>query len=305
MADCKRYYWLKLKDDFFLSKRIKKLRILERGDTLVIIYLKLQLIAMKNDGVIVFSGLEPTFAEELALELDEPSADVGNLLEYLLRVGLAEAREGDRYFFPYAVENTGSETGNARRVRRQRERKRAEPLQCNSASAQCNNSGAQCNSKSAQCNTEIEKEIESEIEQELESETETESLTVSEDTVRRMEDIRRVMNCWNTLGLQQLVHLNVSSRRGRMLCARIREYGVETVLEAIEKIRQSPFLRGQNGKNWVITFEWFVRPNNFSKVLEGNFDDRSKASKPARAFVPTEFEEYSAEAPDLRERSGE
>ena len=299
MADSKRYYWLKLKDDFFLSKRIKKMRILERGDTLVIIYLKLQLIAMKNDGVIVFSGLEPTFAEELALELDEPSADVGNLLEYLLRVGLAEAREGDRYFFPYAVENTGSETGNARRVRRQRERKRAEPLQCNSASAQCNNSGAQCNSKSAQCNTEIEKEIESEIEPEIEN------LTVSEDTVRRMEDIRRVMNCWNTLGLQQLVHLNVSSRRGRMLCARIREYGVETVLEAIEKIRQSPFLRGQNGKNWVITFEWFVRPNNFSKVLEGNFDDRSKASKPARAFVPTEFEEYSAEAPDLRERSGE
>ncbi len=296
MADSKRYYWLKLKDDFFLSKRIKKLRILERGDTLVIIYLKLQLIAMKNDGVIVFSGLEPTFAEELALELDEPSADVGNLLEYLLRVGLAEAREGDRYFFPYAVENTGSETGNARRVRRQRERKRAETLQCNS-------SGAQCNSRSAQCNTEIEKEIESEIEPEIEPEIE--NLTVSEDTVRRMEDIRRVMNCWNTLGLQQLVHLNVSSRRGRMLCARIREYGVETVLEAIEKIRQSPFLRGQNGKSWIITFEWFVRPNNFSKVLEGNFDDRSRASKPARAFVPTEFEEYSAEASELRGRSGE
>ncbi len=268
MADCKRYYWLKLKDDFFLSKRIKKLRILERGDTLVIIYLKLQLIAMKNDGVISFTGLEPTFAEELALELAEPLEDVSNLLEYLLRVGLAEAREGDRYFFPYAVENTGSEGSSTRRVRRHRARKCSEALQCN---------------------TEIEKEIESEIEQE----SETESLTVSEDTVRRMEDIRRVMNCWNTLGLQQLVHLNVSSRRGRMLCARIREYGLKTVLEAIEKIRQSPFLRGQNGKSWVITFEWFVRPNNFSKVLEGNFDDRSKASKPAHAFIPTAFEDLS------------
>ena len=55
MADCKRYYWLKLKDDFFRSKRIKKLRGMERGDRLVILYLKLQLIAMKNDGVIVYS----------------------------------------------------------------------------------------------------------------------------------------------------------------------------------------------------------------------------------------------------------
>ena len=120
-----------------------------------------------------------------------------------------------------------------------------------------------------------------------------------------MEDIRRVMNCWNTLGLQQLVRLDGTSRRGRMLRARIREYGVGTVLEAIEKVRQSPFLRGQNGKNWVITFEWLVRPNNFSKVLEGNFDDRSRASKPAHAFVPTAFEECFTEAPDRMERSGE
>ena len=292
MSDCKRYYWLKLKDDFFRSKRIKKLRKMERGDTLVILYLKLQLIAMKNEGVIVYTALEPSFEEELALELDEDADTVRTLLAYLQNVGLAERKEEKQFFFPYAVENTGSETGNARRVRRHRERKRSEMLHCNSADEQCNNS-------SAQCNTEIEKEIELEIDPEIEY------LTVSEDTVCRMEDIRRVMNCWNTLGLQQLVRLDGTSRRGRMLRARIREYGVGTVLEAIEKVRQSPFLRGQNGKNWVITFEWLVRPNNFSKVLEGNFDDRSRASKPAHAFVPTAFEECFTEAPDRMERSGE
>ena len=62
-----------------------------------------------------------------------------------------------------------------------------------------------------------------------------------------------------------------------MLHARIAEYGVEEVLKAIEKIRNSAFLKGQNPKGWVITFEWFVRPNNFPKVLEGNYDgDRGK-----------------------------
>ena len=156
MADCKRYYWLKLKDDFLLSKRIKKLRKMERGDTLVILYLKLQLIAMKNEGVIVYTALEPSFEEELALELDEYANTVRTLLAYLQNVGLAERKEEKQFFFPYAVENTGSETGNARRVRRQRERKRAEMLHCNSADEQCNNS-------SAQCNTEIEKEIEIDV----------------------------------------------------------------------------------------------------------------------------------------------
>ena len=36
----KRYYWLKLQQDFFSSKRIKKMRRLPGGDTLSIIYLK-------------------------------------------------------------------------------------------------------------------------------------------------------------------------------------------------------------------------------------------------------------------------
>ena len=43
-----RYYWLKLKDDFFTSKRIKKLRNLAGGDTLTIIYLKMQLKSIKK-----------------------------------------------------------------------------------------------------------------------------------------------------------------------------------------------------------------------------------------------------------------
>ena len=51
MAEGKRYYWLKLKDDLFTSIRIKKLRRMAGGDTYLIIYLKLQLKAIKNDAL--------------------------------------------------------------------------------------------------------------------------------------------------------------------------------------------------------------------------------------------------------------
>ena len=75
-----------------------------------------------------------------------------------------------------------------------------------------------------------------------------------------------------------------------MLRARVREYGTEAVLQAIEKIRRSAFLKGQNTKGWVITFEWFVRPNNFPKVLEGTYDDANRPGvQPERIFTPTEF----------------
>lgn len=51
MAENKRYYWLKLMDDFFDSKRIKKLRKMAGGDTYTIIYLKMQLLSLKKVAI--------------------------------------------------------------------------------------------------------------------------------------------------------------------------------------------------------------------------------------------------------------
>lgn len=119
----KRYYWLKLKEDFFTSKRIKKLRKLAGGDTLTIIYLKMQLKSIKTDGVLTFTGLEKSFAEELALDLDENPEDVALLLNYLLSVNLIETSDNINFLLPYAVESIGSEGGSAERMRSFRERK--------------------------------------------------------------------------------------------------------------------------------------------------------------------------------------
>ena len=61
---------------------------------------------------------------------------------------------------------------------------------------------------------------------------------------------------------------------------RIREYGIDTVLLAIEKVKASDFLQGKNNRGWIITFDWFVLPNNFPKVLEGNYDNRVNQPRP-------------------------
>lgn len=128
MADTKRYYWLKLQDDFFKSKRIKKLRKIAGGDTFTIIYLKMQLLAMKNGGMLEYTGIEATFAEELALDLDEEPENVSVTVNFLLSCGLLETSDNKEFFVPYAVLNTGSEGASARRVRAYREQK---ALQCN------------------------------------------------------------------------------------------------------------------------------------------------------------------------------
>lgn len=125
----KRSYWLKLQDDFFNCKRIKKLRRIAGGDTYTIIYIKMQLLAMKQGGILEYTGLEPTFAEELALDLDEAADNVAVTVNYILSCELLETADNREYFLPYAVLNTGSEGASAKRVREYREKQKA--LHCN------------------------------------------------------------------------------------------------------------------------------------------------------------------------------
>lgn len=99
-------------------------------------------------------------------------------------------------------------------------------------------------------------------------------IRVSKDTLCQTDNVRRVVDEWNklsSLGIQSVSKLSNSSKRYKSLVARLKEYGIEDVLEAINNIRNSDFLLGKNKKGWQITFDWFVLPNNFPKVLEGNY----------------------------------
>lgn len=86
--------------------------------------------------------------------------------------------------------------------------------------------------------------------------------------------LQPIIDKWNELGLQRLISINAGTTRYKLLNARMKEYGEDKVLEAIENIKESSFLKGQNSKGWTITFDWLVKPNNFLKVLEGNYRDK-------------------------------
>ena len=60
-----------------------------------------------------------------------------------------------------------------------------------------------------------------------------------------------------------------------MTKARIAEYGLDTIVNAIESINNSEFLKGNNDRGWIITYDWFIKPNNFLKVAEGNYIDQT------------------------------
>ena len=114
--------------------------------------------------------------------------------------------------------------------------------------------------------------------------TETKTLkTVSNETVRQT-DVRRVVERWNELqrfGINPIIRMAPSAKRYDNLQARIREYGLDNILAAISRIGESDFLQGKNRNGWRISFDWFVLPSNFPKVLEGKYDNGRPARSPA------------------------
>ena len=262
----KKYYWLKLKDNFFNQKEVKKLRRIAGGDTYTIIYLKMQLLSIKKDGIIEFEGTEKDLAEQLSYEIDEDLNNIQVTLSFLKVNNLIEEISENNFLLTKVPDCIGKEGASAERVRRHRERKALLEKEKEQKMLQCNGEVTNSNNAVIKSNTEIEIEIEKEIEKEINN-------NISKDIF-----INKVVSEWNSIGVSPIKLIR--GTRQKMLNARIKEYSEEGVLQAINNIKHSDFLKGQNKNSWVITIDWFLKPNNFIKVYEDNYNSKKKTNDP-------------------------
>jgi predicted phage replisome organizer len=157
----KRYYWLKLKNDFFKQREIKKLRSIAGGDTYTIIYLKLQLHSLVNKGSILFAETEDSIEEQLSYELDEDLNNIQITLSFLKKHRLIEMGQNQDISMIETKELIYSESESTSRVRRHRDKAKA--LQSNSNVTFCNKIVT------------IEQDIDIDIEKQTEQQTDCDS----------------------------------------------------------------------------------------------------------------------------------
>ena len=254
----KKYYWLKLKDNFFNQKEVKKLRRIAGGDTYTIIYLKMQLLSIKKDGIIEFEGTEKDLAEQLSYEIDEDLNNIQVTLSFLKVNNLIEEISENNFLLTKVPDCIGKEGASAERVRRHRERKALLEKEKEQKMLQCNGEVTNSNNAVIKSNTEIEIEKDNNISKDI--------------------FINKVVSEWNSIGVSPIKLIR--GTRQKMLNARIKEYSEEGVLQAINNIKHSDFLKGQNKNSWVITIDWFLKPNNFIKVYEDNYNSKKKTNDP-------------------------
>jgi len=248
MSDNNRYYWLKLKNDFFNQKEIKKLRKIAGGDTYTIIYLKMLLMSISDNGVIYYDGHEDNLVEQISLTIDEDFDNVKITMLFLEKHDLIETY-GTDIKLPEAVSSIGTETRSAERVRKHRE---AKALQCNSAVTEEKQ-------PVTICNTEIDIELEREINSNAQP-----PARECEKQLSKSELLKKEAGEIFDYYLQVFKDLGKNPRRTpdkiNKICSRLKEFSAKELKQAIDLCRANSYLCGDNPKeNFYASVEYVFR----------------------------------------------
>lgn len=259
----KKYYWLKLKEDFFEEDTLAWLEEQTNGKEYCLFYLKLCLKSLKTNGILIRNVgqiLIPYDVKKLG-EITKTDIDTVTVaMELFKKIGLIQILDNGEIYITQLEQMVGSETKWAKYKKKERELKKLDNVQLLS------------NINPKNVHTEIEKEIEKEkdIEKDIEIEVSTTKVALIP------KHLECIVIAWNNLNLSTIK--SIQNTRLKLLNARIKDYGIDGVLQAINYIKESSFLKGQNNKNWTITFDWLIKPSNFIKVLEGNYTDKEDGS---------------------------
>lgn len=247
MAEVK---WIKIVTDIFDDEKILLIESMPESDAIIVVWFKLLCLAGKNNnsGVFMLNEKIHYTDEMLSTIFRKPLNIIRLALRTFESFGMIEIIN-NVITIPNWEKHQTLDSIEKRRERQKeymRERRAKQKLLCKA------NSKANSKANVSPLDKERDKE---------------------EDKERDIDiDIEKIIETWNSLNLNKLV--SIKNKRLDSLKARVKEFGFDEILRAIESIKQSSFLKGNNNRNWTITFDWFIKPNNCIKVIEGNYVDK-------------------------------
>lgn len=274
MSDIK---WVKVSTGIFDDEKIMYIEAMPNGNSLILIWFKLLCLAGKlnNGGELKLNGNIPYTAKMLSAIFRTKEQLVDKALEVFEAFGMISRDDGIIVITNWAKHQSVEKMDKIREQGRNRQQRYRDSHAEDNANSNANSnaeSNAENNADVTQCNADRIR-IENKN-KELEY-----SLTFSNEKVCTTETVERIISAWNELavfGIPSVSAVRSGTKRHDMLRKRLAEYGADKIVEAIGNIKSSDFLKG--GKGFTVTFDWFIKPNNFVKVLEGNYNDRKEQS---------------------------
>lgn len=252
MSDVK---WIKITTDMFDNRKIRHLRKLPEGNSIVLIWVMLLAMAGKcNDhGKIYLTENIPYTPKMLADELDFEENTVQLALQALEQLDMI-VLEGE-YFSITGWEEHQNIEGMDRireqnRIRKQRQREKERLI-------------AESRGMSRDSHA-IEEDKERDIDKEDKNKESKEKVTCEQ-----------VVDLYRSICVSYPKVISLSEARKRAIRTRLKMYSMDDFRMLFEKAEASSFLKGANNRNWSANFDWMIKDANMAKVIDGNYDDGS------------------------------
>ena len=280
MAEVK---WIKLTTDMFDNRKVKHLRRLPDGNSIVLIWVMLLTMAGRCNasGMIFLTENIPYTPKMLADELDFEENTVVLALRALEELNMIVTNNG---FFAIAG---WEEYQNIEGMDKIREQNRLR--QANFKARQKSLPGNVSGNVTVTLGNATEEDIEEDKEIEIDKDNKKESITC-----------KQVVDLYHDICISFPKIRSVSSARAKAIKARLNTYSLEDFKTAFENAEASSFLKGSNERNWTATFDWLIKDSNMAKVLEGNYADKGKTGHKEKIPGWVGFKPGEAEMESIR-----
>lgn len=120
MPDTKKYYWLKLKRDFFKRHDIRIIEEMPNGKDYILFYLKLLLESIDHEGTLRFSDAIPYNEQMLSVVTNTNVDIVRSAMKIFTELNMMEILDDGTFYMSEVNKMIGSETEWAKKKRVQR-----------------------------------------------------------------------------------------------------------------------------------------------------------------------------------------
>lgn len=103
---------------------------------------------------------------------------------------------------------------------------------------------------------------------------------------------QQVVDLFHSICVSYPAVKTLSESRKKAIRARLRVYSLEDFKSLFEKAEASSFLKGSNDRNWSATFDWLLKESNMVKVLEGNYDNKTRSPAGAGTTGANKFNNF-------------
>lgn len=129
MSDTKKYYYLRLKDNFFQSPNVRYLETMKNGYEYIVLLLKLQLLSINNNGRLAI-GDRPYTPSQLARMTGHALKFVQGAIPIFKELGLLEVQGNGAIYVPDIPNLVGKSSGEADRQREYQRKKKEDVISC-------------------------------------------------------------------------------------------------------------------------------------------------------------------------------